>query len=215
MKRFFVVPAAAITVLVWAWLTPARADENWITAGFASLPAAVTVDVVDLGLGTTVGDDLATAQITIDGATSIYHQFDLATVTGYPTDCAQKTYLIEFIPDAADCSTAGTPALCATSVVRAGGGCPTPNSGFYVHTATVITAQGITQDVLDWYAARGMLTLKWVKARRSNGSDFSSPDATMWQVYFYQDGGAAPRIKCVVETGSDPSVSLPSSSHCI
>lgn len=193
---------------------PVFALEDWVVGSFVTAPALVEVDVVDLTLGTTVGDDLATTQIAIDGNDSIYHQFDLSTVTGYPVDCSRKTYLVQFIPDSADCQESVTPQLCSTVISVAHGGCPSSKSDFYTHTSTTVSAQGISQTVLNWYNARGMLVLKWVERNLSESAAFGTPDATKWDVYFYTDAGSAPRILCTVEAFTDPASSLPSSAHC-
>jgi len=197
---------------------PLPGQSNWITAELPGAPAAVVVDVVDIATGTQVGNNLATVQVQRDAADSIAFKFDLSTVTGYPTSCAPKSYYVTFIPDAANCSEAGTPELCATTIVDVGGsaclGAADWESISVVHSKVVVSAQGITQNVLDYYNRRGILPVKWRKLARAADLNFAASDYTLWEVYFYTSTNNAPRIKCTVPTLSDPAVSLPSASHC-
>lgn len=202
---------------VWAG-PPLNNQENIRTAAFQSGPTTVTVDVVDLSTGSQVGNNLATAQTQADSSDTIIHKFDLSTVTGYPTGCEAKTYLVIFNPDSADCSESGDPDLCAYEEVQVGGSAclasMEPISPSFTYTSTVVSAQGITQDVIDFYNRRGLLVPKWQRFDIADDLDFASIDETIWFVFFYTDSGAAPRIRCTVRTTTDPAGSLPSSTHC-
>jgi hypothetical protein len=197
---------------------PLPGQSNWITAEIAGNPTTVTVDVVEIGTGTQVGNNLATTQVQRDSVDTIGFKFDLSTVSGYPTNCTPKSYYVTFVPDGANCSEAGTPELCATTIVDVGGSaCPNDSefeSDSVVHSRVVVSGQGITQEVLDYYNRRGILPVKWQKFVRAADRNFAAPDYTIWLVYFYTSTNNAPRIKCTVPTSTDPSVSLPSSSHC-
>jgi hypothetical protein len=197
---------------------PLNSQSNWRTAAFASGPTAVTVDVIDLSDGSQVGNNLATTQTQADSADTIIHKYDLSTVTGYPENCEPATYLVIFNPDATDCSESGSPTLCAYDYVQVGGSAclasTQPVSQTFVYTSSVVSGQGITQDVLDFYNRRGMLVPKWQKFETAGDLDFSGIDETAWLVFFYEDSGSAPRINCTVPTTTDPAGSLPSSSHC-
>ena len=197
---------------------PLNSQANIRTAAFQSAPTTVTVDVIDLSDGSQVGNDLATTQIQDDSSDSIIHKFDLSTVTGYPENCEPATYLVIFNPDAADCSESGDSTLCAYEEVQVGGSAclssMQPISQTFAYTSSVVSGQGITQDVLDFYNRRGMLVPKWQKFETSGDLDFSGIDETLWLVFFYEDSGSAPRINCTVPTTTDPAGSLPSNSHC-
>lgn len=197
---------------------PLPGQPNWITAELPGAPTTVVVDVVEIATGTQVGNNLATSQVQRDAADTIGFKFDLSTVTGYPTNCAPKSYYVTFVPDSANCSEAGTPELCATTIVDVGGSACLASSDFEspstIHSRVVVSAQGITQEVIDYYNRRGILPVKWQKFVRASDMNFASPDYTVWLVYFYTATNAAPRIKCVVPTATDPASALPSSSHC-
>jgi len=197
---------------------PLPGQSNWITAEIPGSPAAVVVDVVDIATGTQVGNNLATVQVQRDALDSIAFKFDLSTVTGYPTSCAPKSYYVTFIPDAANCSEAGTPELCATTIVDVGGSACLAAFGWQSesieHSSVVVSEQGITQEVLDYFNRRGILPVKWQKFAFAADLNFAAPDFSLWIVYFYTAAGNAPRILCTVPIYTDPATSLPSASHC-
>jgi len=202
-----------------AWAgDPLNSQPNIRLAEFLAAPAAVTVDVVDLSTGSQVADDVAATQVQRDLSDTIAWKYDLATVTGYPSGCEAKTYLVTFTPDAADCSEGATPELCASEIVHVGGAACLASedriSADPEFASTVISAQGITQSVLDFFERRGELVPKWRKLTIAADEDYATPETTLWEVYFWTDTNASPRIKCSVTTSSDPAVSLPSSSHC-
>jgi len=197
---------------------PLNSQKNIRSAAFQSAPTTVTVDVVDMDTGTQVGNNLATTQLQADSSDTIVHKFDLSSVTGYPEGCEPKTYLVIFVPDSADCSESGSPALCAYDWVQVGGSAclasASPVTQSFSYTSTVVSAQGITQDVVDFYNRRGLLVPKWQRFDIAGDLDFSGIDETIWLVMFYQDDGSAPRVRCSVPTTTDPSSSLPSATHC-
>jgi hypothetical protein len=223
MLRRWILPLALLVAFACG-LRPAYAgpplnsQPNLRLAEFLAEPAAVAVDVVDLSSGTQVANNVAATQVQRDAADTIAWKYDLATVSGYPTGCAPKTYLVTFVPDAAECSEAGTPELCASEIVQVGGSaCLAESSPVSIdpeYATSAIPGQGISQKVVDFHARRGLLTEKWRKILVAADLDFATPDATLWEVLFWTDGNEAPRIKCRVVTTSDPAVSLPSSSHC-
>jgi hypothetical protein len=205
------------------YTTPAQAgaplndQPNWVVGEFPSgTPASVAVDVVEVGSGSTVGDDLPTVQLLMDSADSIFWRFDLSTVNGYPTGCEVATYVIAFEPAGGDCSEGGAPANCFFATRQVGGGdCyATGVSEFYVHTSTVVGAQGISQTVLDFYNQRGVLPLLWIETDRSSSADYTAADSTYYEVYFYTSSASAVRILCTVKTTVDPASALPSYTHC-
>jgi hypothetical protein len=197
---------------------PLNSQSNWRSAAFQSAPTTVTVDVVDLATGTQVGNNLATSQVQADSADTVIHKFDLSTVTGYPVGCEPKTYLVIFNPDSTNCSEGGSPGLCAYDHVHVGGSAclasTQPVSESYAYTSSVVSGQGITQAVIDYYNRRGMHVPRWQKFEVAGDLDFSSIEETVWVVFFYQDDGDAPRIRCTVPTTTDPAGSLPSATHC-
>lgn len=212
LKRLWALTAFLAALLA---ASGALADDFWTIAGFFTNPTTVTVDVVDIDSGATVIDDGVCTQVTIDGNNSAYWRFDLSTVTGFPTGCDRKNYLLEFSPDGANCDEDVTPALCATTFLRIGADeCIGPRSSSYIHTSTVKAAQGISQTVLDFYTQRGTLPLLWIEHRYASDHNFSNQDQREYEVYFYTDGAAAPRVRCTVSTDVSPTGSLPSSSHC-
>ncbi len=196
---------------------PLNDQPNWIIALFDGAdPVGVTVDVVEVGSGTTVGDDLAAIELDSDSTTSIYWRFDLTQVNDYPTGCELKTYAMAFQPTTGDCSRFGTPANCRYAVVEVGGASCFADaiSTHYVHTSTVVSGQGIDQAVLDFYNARSVLPLLWVEIDRSDDYDYTAPDSTYYEVYFYTSSASAPRVLCTVKTNVDPASALPSYTHC-
>lgn len=214
MMRFVTLALALLS----AWMAlpvaaqPLPGEPFPIVAEFAtSPPSAVTVDVLELPAGTQVGDDLAATQVTRDANSQALWRFDLSSVTGFPTDCTQKTYLVTWVPDATDCSVGASPTACASQTIEVGGtacamtGAVSPD--FY-HTSTVVSAQGITQTVIDYYGRRGQLPIKWRHTRVATDGDHSSPDFQWWDVYFYTIENQIPRI-CTVSTTSDPASALP------
>jgi hypothetical protein len=197
---------------------PLNSQSNWRTAAFQTSPTAVTVDVIDLSDGSQVGNNLATTQVQDDSADSIIFKYDLSTVTGYPEGCEPKSYLVMFNPDSADCSEGNDPDLCAYDWVQVGGSACLaalqPVTTSFTYTSSVVSAQGITQDVIDFYNRRGLLVPKWQTFESAGDLDFSGIDETTYLVFFYEDSGAAPRINCTVPTTSDPGSALPSATHC-
>jgi len=197
---------------------PLNSQPNIRLAEFLSDPTAVVVDVVDLSTGTQVGNNLSATRLQRDSANTIAWKFDLKTVSGYPTGCDLKTYMVTFVPGSANCASGQSPGSCASELVQVGGSAclaeTSPVSSDPEFATVPIPTQGITQKVVDFHARRGLLTTKWRKILVSGALNFSAPDATVWEVFFWIDTNEAPRIKCSVLTTSDPAISLPSSSHC-
>jgi hypothetical protein len=195
---------------------PLNSQPNWVAAAFINAPAAVAVDIVEMATGTQVGNNLPATQVGVDGGDSIYWRFDLATATGYPAGCEVKSYTVIFSPDGADCQEGATPEVCATVTRQVGGAScfATANSNSYIHTSTTVGGQGIDQLVLDFYNQRGTLPLLWIETDISSSYDYTAPDETIWEVYFYTSTASAPRVLCTVKTSTNPSGSLPSYTHC-
>jgi hypothetical protein len=204
---------------------PLNDQSNYVVAAFKDGPTEVLVDVMDVDLGTTIATGQATTQLSISASDTIYHSFDLATVPNYPTSCTPGTYLVTFEPDGADCSEAGTPGACASSVVQVGGsacaqvaggsgsGLGEESPGVVIATGP-ISAQGITRAVIDFNNRRGRDVIKWRKVPVSGSEDFDSPDSTVWLVHFYTETGSYPALRCVVPSTTDPATSLPTADHC-
>lgn len=212
----------AVWVVTWAVKasagSPLPFEPYWLKAHFSTTsPTAVTVDVVELATGTQVANDSAAVQLQEDSANVDSWKFNLATVTSYPTTCAVKGYMIQWIGDAADCIAA--PASCVQQTVTVGGdACQAAiasQSPFYEYATGVLSLHGITQKVLDYHDRRGELPIKWQKVLIAGDHIFGTPGDTLWIVYFWTDANNRPRIKCTVPTFSDPAVSLPSSTHCV
>jgi len=211
----------ALGVLAWCLSASSQTVfpglEKWIVASFPSGATTVTVDVYDLSTGVQVANDQAASQISLDAAVTSSWRFDLSTIAGYPATCTLTQYLVRWAPDSADCSAAGTPSACADALVTVGGPDCEGDPGLQestVYAQTIAAAQGITREVYEWHRRRGLMPVKWREQRRSASRDFANPDATVWQVYFYSQGGEFPHLDCVVETTSDPSVALPSTASC-
>lgn len=170
---------------------PLTENPNRILAGFKSAPTGVTVDVVNLATGATVADDVAATQISVDGEDSIFWEYDLSTVTGYPTDCSFLTYLVVFSPDGKDCSETGDPAGCASHVATVGGsGCnyaDTCEDSIPVYPTAIVPSRGITQRVIN-AGKPSYITIKVACDR-----DFANPDYTYYWVFEYDSAGRTSR----------------------
>lgn len=187
-----------------------------VQAAFPSGASAVTVDVHELG-GALLADDAVATQETIDGAASAVWTIDLSALAGFPLTCAKKTYVVVFSPDAANCAAAGTPESCVHHEIQIGGSeCETnPQVQVSEVFATApISAQGITQTVRNHWNRRGQEVLRWREFKVAADRDFTTPDHTYWEVYFYSATGAFPHLQCVVETETDPAVTTPSKASC-
>jgi len=195
---------------------PLNDQPNWVTARFFSAPTSVLVDVLHVESGTTVATNLTPTQLSIDGQVSPWWRFDLSIVNGYPTGCELATYVVRFEPLGADCQESADGSDCAWEERQVGGSScfATGISTHYVHTSTVVSGQGIDQDVLNFYTARGVLPLLWIEISRSSSYDYSAADSTTWEVYFYTSSASAVRILCTVKTNVDPGGALPSYTHC-
>jgi hypothetical protein len=195
-------------------LNPAFAEvyvpglANWRVARFPSLPASVTVDVMDITLGTQPGNNIATTRVQVDAADSDAFKYNLATVTGYPTTCTPKVYLLQFRPNTtADCN--ATPSGCVEETVYVGGPECFDESNArdeQVYTSESIDAQGITKTVLEYYKRRGERVPKWRKTIVAYDGDFASPDETRWKVFFYSSSAtsAASPYRCGPVVKTDP-----------
>ena len=216
MKNLLVV-----LLLVLASCQPAYAgapavpgEPNYRTARFPSGATAVTVDILEIG-GAQLADNVAATRAQLDAANTDVWYLDISQVSGYPVNCEPKTFLLRWNPDASDCS--ASPALCVEETAQVGGYLCEANPKVqvsYVHASTVQSAQGINQSVMDYFNRRGQLPIRWREIRHATDLDFSSPDHTSWEVYFYLSTGDFPHLTCTVLTESDPSVSLPSSANC-
>jgi len=128
---------------------PAKAHE--VCARFpASAPSAVTVDVLEVG-GSQIGNDVSATKQTLDAADSDIWCLDLDTVSGFAATCDLTTYAVRFVPDAADCSTGGSPSLCVEHTIMSGGA---ECWGFdseqtVVYPTAAIPSRGITQTVIN------------------------------------------------------------------
>lgn len=212
--------ALAFACLQPAFAEPLPSDNHWRIALFSAspFPAAVTVDVVDLSDGTQVATDAAATQVQANSVDMAIWKFDLSTVTGYPTDGSFKSYLIIWQQDSDDCQESGTPTECAYESATVGGDAQldaaTGVSTSVVYTTSVTSAQGITSSVIDFYARRGQQVPKWRKIDIAADKDYSTPDSTVYEVFFYTDAQSSPRPLCTVVTATNPASSLPSSTHC-
>lgn len=187
-------------------------EEHWVFARFTSNPTAVTVDVLEMG-GALVADDVAAAQQTMDAEETDIWALDLAALPGWPVNCESKTYLVQFNPDATDCTDDGDPGSCSEQQVKIGG----PRCKFnpslqvaYAYSTVAVAAQGISTSVTKYHERRGTEAVKWRKVIVANDGDFTTPDHTYWDVYFWGVSGIFPTF-CTVYTESDPAVSLPTS----
>lgn len=211
--------SARILALLSVWMAVPAEGAQYVTAEFAStVPTTVVADVVDLATGTQVGNNLAATQLSRDSATQALWRIDLSTVAGFPAACEPKSYLVTFVPDGANCNASGgSPELCAVIQIDANNqeGCSPASTTHvdYYHSATVVSAQGISQAVLDYYARRGASPITWRQVRVARTGNFASPEKTYWEVYFYRLENQIPAL-CTVYTTTDPSSSLPSSAQC-
>lgn len=206
---------SALVLLFGGCLEPALAqpmpgEPNWQVARFPSGATTVVVDVVDLG-GSQIGSDRPATRVTIDAANSDAWAINLATVPGYPVNCEPHTYLLRWAPDAANCT--ASPATCFESTAQVGGAACKADprvKATYTYATAVVSAQGISQSLLDWHAKRGQQPTRWREIRHASDGDFASPESTEWEVFFYRAGPTWPELACTVRTATDPSSSLPS-----
>jgi hypothetical protein len=200
--------------------SPALAVEEWIVEGYDVPAGGPSIKMVDLSTGTQLsgpwGSVGSTESVTINGRSDQYEAFNIIlglTSAGHPYNgCQADTFLVVFEPLGQTCTIVSSG--CRYQIVKRGGECPTPKSGGYTYATAVAAGQGITQAVLDHYAADGELPIKWIQLDRSESMDFSVPDSTTWSVYFYAETAGVPGVRCTVDTNSDPASALPSSSHC-
>jgi hypothetical protein len=131
---------------------PAMPEASYIVSARFPLtaPSAVVVDVFEVG-GTQIGSDVSAAQVQLDAADSDVWQLDLASVSGFAPDCDPRSYVVRFVPDAADCSESGTPDQCAEQLVHSGGWLCKVNSDqdqVVTYPTLPIPARGITSAVI-------------------------------------------------------------------
>lgn len=192
-------------------------EPNWVAARFPANPTAVTVDVLEIG-GAQLADNIAATQQQLDALDTDVWAINLAALAGYPLDCEPRTYVVRFNPDAADCTDVGDPLACVEDLVRVGGATCEGDPGLqvsYTYANTSVALQGITQAVIDHFNLRGGRPVRWRRIDQAADRDFTTPDFTKWEVYFYQATAVPfPRLTCTVETETDPSVTLPSSTDC-
>jgi hypothetical protein len=215
---------ALLALLAFGCCQPAYAEAphvpgepNWRVGVFATATTSVVVDVVDAATGVQVANNVATTRLQVDSTDASVWTLNLAAVPGYPVACERKTWLVRFVPDSANCSNAATPGLCADEIVHLGGYLCESNPSVqvsYVHASSVQAGQGITQGVMDYFGKRAQLPVRWREIRVAADKDFTSPDHTVWEVYFYGEGGNAPHLACTVTTETNPTSSLPSSASC-
>lgn len=199
---------------------PALPDESYVVAArFTTNPTAVVVDVLDVTGATQIADNVAATQQDIDSVDSDVWTFDLNGVSGFADTCDQKTYVVRFVPDAANCQDDQQPDQCVDLIVNSGGAICKSNPRVqisYVVATQLYPAQGITQTVRDYYNRRlGQEPIRWREIRVANDLDFASPDFTKWEVYFYSSTPGAIPLRCTLDTETDPSVLLPSASNCL
>jgi hypothetical protein len=190
-------------------------EPNWRVAVFPDGATTVTADIVDLGTGVQVADDVATTQIQVDATNVEAWKVNIAALPGYPVNCEPTTWLVRFRPDAADCVV--SPALCAEDIVDLGGYLCKANSSVavsYVYANAIATGQGISQTVMDYFNRQARLPIKWREVRVSADEDFATPDYVWWEVYFYGAGEGVPKLLCTVKTSTNPQSALPSSTAC-
>ena len=221
MKRTLSAAALALAALLslspplLADVTSVPGESAWVTARFPAGATTVTVDVYDLTAGAQVGTALSATRIQLNAANTDVWTLNLSTMPGFPTTCAQHSYLMRWKPDASDC--VASPSLCQESVQDFGGylcKASLREQPSFVTTTTPVSGQGISQAVIDYFNRRGQQALRWERIDRSATGSFGAPADTVWRVYFYKDTGAWPRPWCVVDTTSDPAVSLPSTAAC-
>ena len=214
---------AAIVLLLLAAIAQAGdypslpSEPNWQTVRFPSGPNAVTVDVVEVGAsgGTQLGNDRAASRLNVDGTPSDAWTLNLSAVPGYPVNCEPRTYLLRWNPDASDCAL--NPSLCVEVTTSVGGAVCKQDprvQAIYTYTSTVVSAQGITTEVLLYYARRGERAIKWREIRHASDGDFATAESTEWDVYFYRRGPTWPELACTVRTSTNPATSLPSATAC-
>jgi hypothetical protein len=190
-------------------------EPNWRLTEFPLGATTVTVDVVDMGSGVQVANDQATTQVQLDSTNIRTWKINLAALPGYPVNCEPATWLVRFRPDAADCVV--SPSLCAADIVDLGGYLCKANSSVqvsYVYANGVASGQGITQPVMDFFNRRAQLPIKWREVRVAANEDFTTPDYTWWEVYFYGTDEGLPKLLCTVKTSTNPQSALPSSGAC-
>lgn len=191
-------------------------EPNWSIVRFPAGPAAVTVDILELG-GAQVADDVAATLQQLDAADSDAWAIDLSQVPGYPVNCEPNTYMVRWTPDAADCSAAGDPSDCILTDYKVGGAACRADPSMqvsYEYAYGVFAEQGITETVRKFYARKGVNPIRWRRMDVAVDGDFTSPSHTKWEVYFYGENGGLAQLTCTVVTETDPASTLPSSANC-
>jgi len=187
-------------------------------------PAAVvaTAFLVDpvTGVASQTGTEPATDTADGSGTWSVTLG-DLDDTSALPEagDCTERTLIVQWSPDAADCEAT---ADCAVERFELGGPlCAAAarsdmQSGSFVFATSTEAGQGIDQDVLDFYSLRGQLPIRWRALRSGGPAELAgqTSEVTSWEVYFYASSPAPPHLSCVVTTRVDPTSQLPSQASC-
>lgn len=190
-------------------------DPNILVARFPGGATAVTVDVVQIG-GSQLANDVAATRLQLDSANTDAWYLNLQAVSGYPVDCVSRTFLARFNPDASDC--AASPSLCVevSTTVGGTGACLADDrrQTSTVRTSTVVSAQGITSEVLRYSQRLGENPIKWIEIDVASDETYSAPEKTYWVVYQYAVLSGIPYVSCTVVTTTNPATTLPSFASC-